>query len=302
VLARQLAREGARLALLARDFNELAAARDELSRAGAQVYAVPCDVRNRGDVENAIANVVRRFGGIDVLINNAGIIQVGPAENMDLQDYEDAMATHFWGPLYMIQAALPHLRTAGDARIVNISSFAGVMAVPHMAPYTASKFALVGLSDSLRSELASSGIAVTTVAPGPLRTGSHVNAYYKGQHGKEYDWFAGGLRVPGGSTSAERAAHMILEACRQGAPRITIGITTRLALAFESIMPTAFARASKLFARSLPRSPGKTGDQIHTGWDARQSSHLPTGANTGPDAQVQKNNEARAPQAPFQST
>jgi NAD(P)-dependent dehydrogenase (short-subunit alcohol dehydrogenase family) len=242
---------------------------------------------------------VRRFGAIDVLINNAGIIQVGPAENMDLQDYEDAMATHYWGPLFTMRAALPHLRKAGEPRIVNISSFTGLMAVPHMAPYTASKFALVGLSDSLRAELAPMGIAVTTVAPGPMRTGSHVNAYYKGQHAKEYQWFAGALRVPGGSTSARRAARLIIEACREGAPRLTIGLTTRLALAFESVMPGAFARASKLFSRSLPRSPGRTGDRVHTGWDARQSSTLPKGTHTGPDAQIDLNNEARAPQAPF---
>jgi NAD(P)-dependent dehydrogenase (short-subunit alcohol dehydrogenase family) len=262
---------------------------------------VPCDVRDRGDVENAVANIVRRFGGIDVLVNNAGIITVGPAENMEMADYEDAMATHYWGPLYMIQAAVPHLRRAGDARIVNIASFAGLMAVPHMAPYTASKFALVGLSDSLRAELSEQGIAVTTVAPGPLRTGSHVNASFKGQHEREYSWFAGGLAIPGQSTGSDRAARHIIEACRRGDPRLTIGLTTKLAVALSSMLPTTFARGAKVAARMMPRSPGRTGDKLHTGWDSRQSSSLPKG-NTGiADREIERNNQAHAPQAPFKS-
>ncbi len=102
-----------------------------------------------------------------MLINNAGIIQVGPLDHMKLADYEDAMATHFWGPLYMIVAALPsHAPTGRGGRVVNISSIGGRIAVPHLVPYSASKFALVGLSDGLRVELARDNIVVTTVCPG----------------------------------------------------------------------------------------------------------------------------------------
>ena len=89
-----------------------------------------------------------------MLVNNAGIIQVGPLEHMTIDDFEEAMATHFWGPLFTILAALPHMRGRGGRRIVNISSIGGKIAVPHLLPYTASKFALTGLSEGLRAELA----------------------------------------------------------------------------------------------------------------------------------------------------
>ena len=99
-----------------------------------------------------------------MLINNAGVIQVGPLEHMEHEDFENAMATHFWGPLHLMLELIPSMRRRGFGRIVNISSIGGRIAVPHLAPYSASKFALTGLSDAVRAELAPHGIRVTTVA------------------------------------------------------------------------------------------------------------------------------------------
>src|SRR4051812_38145356 len=181
-LARIFAREGARITLIARTVETIEKARGELQSMGASVLAIPCDIRDRGQVETAITEIVRHFGAIDVLVNDAGIIQVGPYDQMQLEDYENAMATHAWGPLYMIMAALPHMRSRGAGRIVNISSIGGKVAVPHLLPYTMSKFALTGLSQGLRAELAQDGIVVTTVCPGLMRTGSHINASFKGRN------------------------------------------------------------------------------------------------------------------------
>jgi short-subunit dehydrogenase len=100
------------------------------------------------------------------------------------------MAIHFWAPFYAMQAVLPQMRERGAGRIVNISSIGGKVAVPHLAPYCASKFALVGLSKAMRIELAKDNIFVTTVCPGLMRTGSHVNAVFKGQNEKEFAWFS----------------------------------------------------------------------------------------------------------------
>jgi len=188
VIARELADEGARLTLVARDEQELARAADDIRtrQPFAEVLTVVADIRRRYDAERAIAQVMDHYGRVDVLINNAGIIQVGPLDHMKLDDYEDAMATHFWGPLYMVVAALPQMRRQGEGRIVNISSIGGRIAVPHLVPYSASKFALVGLSDGLRVELARDNITVTTVCPGLMRTGSPVNAMFKGQRPQEY--------------------------------------------------------------------------------------------------------------------
>ncbi|HZB47373.1 MAG TPA: SDR family oxidoreductase, partial [Pyrinomonadaceae bacterium] len=166
VLAREFADEGANVALCARDNEELERARQDLAARGARVFAFPCDVTDRAQVKELVEVVERHFGGIDVLVNNAGTIQVGPVEVMTLEDYEQAMNVHFWAPLYATLAVLPEMRRRGEGRIVNISSIGGKISVPHLVPYSASKFALVGLSDGLRAELAKDNVVVTTVCPG----------------------------------------------------------------------------------------------------------------------------------------
>jgi len=163
VLARKLAAEGAHLTLVGRSTQSLEAAEAELNAIGGRVFIVPADVRVEKEAVAAVQQAIAHYGSLDVLINNAGVIQVGPFDVMLREDFEDAMNTHFWGPLALITAALPHMIDRGDGRIVNISSIGGRVAVPHLAPYTASKFALAGLSDALRAELAPHKIAVTSV-------------------------------------------------------------------------------------------------------------------------------------------
>ena len=125
---------------------DLRRAFNELSRITPEVLAVVCDIRDKDQSESFIDRVTSTFGGLDVLVNNAGIIQVGPLECMTLEDFENAMATHFWGPLYLMRAALPHMSKSGKGKIVNIASVGGEISVPHLVPYSASKSALVGLS------------------------------------------------------------------------------------------------------------------------------------------------------------
>ncbi len=189
-MARLLVAEGARLVLLARRVDELERARAELARAGGDVITFPCDVGVRQQVEEAVAAVIELRGRIDVLVNVAGVIQVAPFENLELKDFQESMDVHAWGPYHMIRAVAPHMQRRRSGRIVNVSSIGGLVAVPHLLAYTMGKFALTGLSDGLRAELAKDGIYVTTVAPGLMRTGSHVNAMFKGQHRKEFAWFA----------------------------------------------------------------------------------------------------------------
>jgi len=153
VMAREFAREGSRLVLCARDEEELQEARADVEEFSAEVMTVSCDITNRQAVNEMIAVVNNRFGSVDVLVNNAGIIQVGPLEVMTMEDFENAMQSHFWGPLNTIMAVLPSMRQNKSGRIVNISSIGGKVSVPHLVPYSASKFALVGLSKGLRAEL-----------------------------------------------------------------------------------------------------------------------------------------------------
>ena len=146
VMARQLAGEGARITIMVRDRDDLARAEQDIAERGGEVLALQCDVRDRKQVERAIDQVVDHYGRVDVLINNAGVIQVGPVEHMGVEDFEDAMAVHLWGPLYAMFAAVPYMRKQGGGRIVNISSIGGRVAVPLLLQYCTSKFALTVLS------------------------------------------------------------------------------------------------------------------------------------------------------------
>ena len=268
VLARQLAAEGARLCLLARDADELARARTHLPP-GLDVLTLQCDIRRRAEVRLAMDRILERWSAVDVLINNAGVIQVGPLEHMTTEDFENAMATHFWGPLHLMWEAVPSMRRRGFGRIVNISSIGGKMAVPHMAPYSASKFALVGLSDSVRTELNQYGIRVTTVCPGLMRTGSPLNADMKGQHEAEYAWFVISGSTPGLSISAERAARKIIDACRYGDPELTISLPAKLAVRANHIAPALVGRGMMLANTLLPGPTGPEGDRHRRGHDSQ---------------------------------
>src|SRR5262245_23854009 len=154
VIARQLVAAGAGVAICGRDETTLERAGRDLSASGGRVLAVPCDVTRQDEVDRLVARVTQELGPIDALINNAGIVTVGPAETMTVEDFRAAMNTNFWGPLYATLAVLPDMRRRRAGRIVNVASIGGKISVPHLLPYSASKFALVGLSEGLRAELA----------------------------------------------------------------------------------------------------------------------------------------------------
>ena len=290
VIARQLIDEGARVTLAARDQEELERAKAQLTAGGIAPSIVRCDVRNRADVDAAIERVIAECGVIDVLINDAGIIEVGPFEHMSVADFEDALSTHFWGPLFSILAALPHMRRNGARRIVNISSIGGKIAVPHLLAYSASKFALTGLSEGLRAELAAEGFAVTTVCPGLMRTGSTYNARFKGQHRQEFTWFHIADSLPVISISARRAARQIVDACRHGDPELVITAVARAAVLFNAVSPATTARLMAAVNRVLPAPAETDGDQSRTGWQS-VSAVAPSRLTTLADRASVENNE-----------
>jgi NAD(P)-dependent dehydrogenase (short-subunit alcohol dehydrogenase family) len=293
VMARMLVDEGAHVALLARDTGELARAKSELDERGREPATTwRCDVRRRGDVRATIDAIIAHYRRVDVLINNAGVIQVGPLENMTEEDFENAMATHFWGPLHMTLELLPSMRHRGFGRIVNISSIGGKVAVPHLAPYCASKFALTGFSDAIRAELDRYGVRVTTVAPGLMRTGSPMNAQFKGRHDEEYAWFKVASSIPGVTIDAERAASRILNACRYGDPALTITPQAAMLAAADRIAPAAVARAMMLVTRALPTPVNGTGYQIKAGRETTPPERwVPSVVTTLTDRAAAANNE-----------
>jgi NAD(P)-dependent dehydrogenase (short-subunit alcohol dehydrogenase family) len=290
VLARAFAHEGARLAILARDAAEVRRAEDDLRAAGAQVRGFACDVRDQQQVDETIRRVADHYGRLDVLVNDAGVIEVGPIDHMTMADFKEALGIHFWGPLYMMLGARPHLRKAGQGRIVNIASIGGKIAVPHLVPYSASKFAEVGLSDGMRAELARDGIRVTTVCPGLMRTGSPPNAYFKGNNRAEYAWFAVGDALPVTSIAVERAAQQIVDACRYGDPELTISIQAQIIARANALFPRLTGEIMALGNRLLPGPQPGAGTARKTGWQSK-SSVAPSPLTRLSDEATTENNE-----------
>jgi len=289
VLAREFAREGARLAICARDEDELDRARLDLESHGAEVMTHRCDVTNRDDVLRMMAAIESRVGDVDVLVNDAGVIQVGPIEVMTQADFEKAMNVHFWGPLNTMMSVLPRMRARKSGRIVNISSIGGKVSVPHLVPYCASKFALTGLSRGMRAELQKDGVAVTTVFPGLMRTGSQLNASFKGKHRYEYAWFSISDALPLLSVSAEHAAREIVDACRTGRAELVISLPAKAAVLFDNLFPELTSDLFALANRLLP-APGGIGDREAKGSES-SSAWSPSWLTTLNESAAIRNNE-----------
>jgi NAD(P)-dependent dehydrogenase (short-subunit alcohol dehydrogenase family) len=289
LLARQFGAEHARVVLCARSEDDLARAQEDLHRRGVEALVHRCDVTDREQVSRMISHVERQWGPIDVLVNNAGIIEVGPLESMTVDDFERAMQVHYWGPLYASMAALPAMRRRGSGRIVNIVSFGGKLSVPHLLPYCGSKFALAGFSEGLRSAVRKDGIYVTSVFPGPMRTGSPINAKFKGRHRAEFAWFVLADSIPQLSIGGERAARKIVEACRYGEAEVVLTLPARLATVLRGIVPGVTSELLAVVDRMLPSANG-SGTKPVPGRYSRPDS-LPRWATALTDRAARNNNE-----------
>src|SRR5438477_3572084 len=267
--ARQICAGGGKVALIARDAEELARAKTELDRFATEVLTIQCDLLESAQIQSAVQQTIQRFGKIDILINNAGTIEIGPLAHIQLKDFDRAMRLHFWAPYILQLLIVPLMRAKGGGRIVNISSIGGRIAVPHMAAYSASKFALAGFSDAIRPELAQDNIYVTTVTPGLMRTGSQVHAKFKGDHAAEYRWFDWSRKIPFASISVERAARKILSACRRGKPALIMPLSAYFIIAANALFPNLIGRLMKAANRYLPPRVGQSGNEAVSGADVR---------------------------------
>jgi NAD(P)-dependent dehydrogenase (short-subunit alcohol dehydrogenase family) len=254
-MAREFAREGCRLMLCARDAAELDRAAADLGSRGAEAHTFVCDVGDRSAVARLVEETVAHFGRLDILVNNAGVIQVAPITAMTVEDFEQAMDVMFWGMVYATLASLPHL--GQGSRIVNITSIGGKIAVPHLVPYCCAKFAAVAFSEGIRAELAEKGIQVTTIAPGLMRTGSYLNAEFKGEADREAAWFSLAATLPLVSIDADRAARQVVAAAKSGRAERILTTQANLAARFHGLFPGLTTEILALVNRLLPHS----GDQ-----------------------------------------
>ena len=288
VLSRALVARGAHIAICARDVAELDRARQELEQLGGHVFSAACDVTDRDDLLRFIAIVEDEVGPIDVLINNAGVIQVGPLEHMAEADFEQALSVNLKGPLRASLAVLPGMRRRKAGRIVNIASIGGKVAMPHLAAYSTSKFALVGLSAAMRAELVKDGIYVTTVCPGLMRTGSPRHAVIKGNHQAEYGWFSISDSLSITSVSAEAAAEQIIRGFTRGDAEVVISPQAKLASLIHGLSPGLVQEALGLIARFMP---GPTGSNIAVEGKDAESSIAPSILTRQSDDAARRNNE-----------
>jgi NAD(P)-dependent dehydrogenase (short-subunit alcohol dehydrogenase family) len=239
---------------MARDEEELGRGARSIGRPD-RVLVARGDVRVPDECARVVAATVQRFGRLDVLVNNAGVIVSSPVAHTTEDDFRLLMDVHFWGTLHVTSAALPHLLRSRGARLVTISSIGGRIPVPHLAAYCASKYAQGALSAILAQELAVRGVKVCTVYPGLMRTGSHLNARFRGDTAKEFGTFSLASGLPGVSMSAERAARLVLRGVRRGQAEIVVPFSVRQMARLAAVAPNYASKVMKTANRVLPDGP-----------------------------------------------
>lgn len=289
VLARQLAAEGCRLAICARSVDQLGQAHVELENLGAEVLSLAVDVTDPDQVESMIRDVIDHYGKVDVLINNAGMVQVAPHEAFTIDDYEIAMKTNFWASLYTMLSVIPHFKFQGEGRIVNITSIGGKVAVPHLLPYVASKHALVGLSEGMQAELKKDNIHVTTVVPNLMRTGSPRNIDVKGDHEAEYAWFKAAASSSMISQDVEVSAKSIIKSIKYGDSEAVLSFTAKAATIVQAIAPGWLGAAMRVVNALLP-SNTSDGYETKKGYESESDVSLSWLGNNS-DVAAARNNE-----------
>lgn len=208
---------------------------------------------------------------------------------MTIDDYQDSINTHFWGPYFATTAILPSLRRRRSGRIVNVSSIGGKISVPHLLPYSVGKFALTGFSEGLRSELLKDNIYVTTVCPGLMRTGSPRNAFFKGKNEAEYAWFSISDSLPLIAMSAKRAARQIVNACERGDAEVILSLPAQAAVRFHGLFPGLTSDLLGLVNVLLPATGG-IGTEARSGKESF-STVSPSWVTTLTERAAQENNE-----------
>lgn len=296
LVAHQLAGRGYRVVISSRRQESLEEARAQLQSVhrGAQVDVRACDIRDREAVQALVADVESTVGPIEVLITVAGVIQVGPAEAMTFEHFDQSLDTMLHGPINVTLPVLVAMRSRGYGRIGTVTSVGGEVTPPHLWPYAVAKKGAVAFSEGLAAELAGTGITATTIVPGLMRTGSHERAQFTGQAEKEFAWFGPAASLPLLSMDGERAAEKMVEAVLDGDVRCELTPLTMVATRFRGLMPGLTTRMMGLTSRLLPSASGP-GETLE-GREARKRLSAPAAKVVGAlttlgDRAAQRNNE-----------
>ncbi|MEX0612852.1 MAG: SDR family oxidoreductase [Pirellulales bacterium] len=236
-LARRLSRSGASVVIADIALDAAQKLADELNQPGARVLACHTDVTRFADLESAVQMTVREFGRLDLIFNNAGVGLAGELRDIELSDWRPILDVNLWGVIHGVHAALPVMLRQGHGQIVNIASAAGLVPRPGMVPYAAAKYAVVGLSTSLRYEVEDLGIRVNVVCPFHVATSIFKNTTFRNIDGE-----AMVSAIPLRQLPVERCVEEMLVGVRKNRPIITMPRFAR----FEWRLYRYFPRAAAL--------------------------------------------------------
>jgi NAD(P)-dependent dehydrogenase (short-subunit alcohol dehydrogenase family) len=254
-VARELVRRGASVAICARDPEPLEATRVWLEQSGGRVLAESCDLRNGRATQELVDRVTRELGPIDIVVANASTLLVAPVETLTQAKFDEVMLDVHGTATRAALAALPGMQARRSGTFVFITSMGARLGVPHLAPYSAAKFATAGFAEALAAETAKDGVHVLSVFPGLMRTGSWVHASFRGVPARELGWFGAAAVTPLLSIDTDSAAKRIVRAVVTRKRRLVFTPAARLALAVHDFLPGLWAFAISLAGRLLPRAP-----------------------------------------------
>lgn len=282
VLAKHLIKEDCKLALCARDPEELELAREELRKIGGDALILVCDVSDKKAVDDLVMKVIDHYGHIDIVINDAGIIMVGAMESFTIEEYQEAMNVMYWGIVHTTSAVLPHMKRRKHGQIINITSVGGKVSIPHLLPYSAAKFAAVGFSEGISAELRKDNIFVTTIIPGLMRTGSYINALFQQNNKLEFRLFALMSTAPFITISADKAARMTIKAMKSKRALKVLGLPAQALIQLHHFFPETSIRLFGHLAKFIPSARSAT--NFESGDDIRfkfPDAELPLFRNIG---------------------
>lgn len=242
-LAEQLAREGCALALADINAESLQSLSATLAGSGVRVTTHVLDVAKRAAVYAFADEVLALHGSAQLIINNAGVSVSETVAELTYDDFEWIMGINFWGVVYGTKAFLPHLLKNNDGHIVNVSSIFGIIAVPTQAAYNASKFAVRGFTEALRQEVASTGVRVSCVHPGGIKTNiARAGRFYRDMSGNRDASRSAANFDRVARTTPAAAAQVIIDGIKREQPRILIGADARLLDRMQRLMPVRYVR------------------------------------------------------------
>jgi len=243
--ALEFARQGAHVVVAARREDRLRALAQRIERIGVQAHVVVADVGRAEDVHRIVRDTIERFGRVDVLVNNAGFGFSGTIEETPEEDMRELMDVNYMSAFIATRAVLPYMRAQRRGHIVNVSSVVGKLAFPFHGAYSATKFAMVGMTESLRGELAGSGVTATVVLPGSTRT-----EFFAAQRTR-----AGHVSAPTGPRqSAQQVASAIVRSARRPTPEVNMVAPYRIAYGLHGFFPALRDIAGRAFYQRRRRT------------------------------------------------